>query len=1183
MNKLFLNNIGDLSEIQKISYLRFLYKGISEEFSSFPNPFFAKIKVPTRSKKRIQLCRIFLYINEIKLKVPTFSVNLSLQRNITYALKLYIPSDYSYSFDENLDIKKTEEGFSAFNLSVLPNENTSIKKVRVKQDIFWGEIPLMTEEGTFIINGCERIIISQIIRSPGIYFRKELLTHNKMICTATIISDKGLWTKFILDEQINQKTQNVEKDRIYIKLNNIKPKITEQLDNVQESDDDKIFIYDLIRYFNLTHKEIYDSLKYPSIFIEQQLTQETDISQNLLSSRKQTKSPEEKMFLVNNLYSNFFNNCFSIGVTGRYKINKKLKLNLPENLNYLTAPDFLGIIDGLIELKYYDRNSDDIDHIQNKQIRSVGELLQLHFRNGLFRLQKTLEDTTCAPIISKSKDDINDSLGLDDWIVDPRPVTNALREFFKASQLSQFADQINPLAELTHKRRVSVFGPNGLKRDHISTVIRDIHPSQYGRLCPIETPEGQNAGLISSISMLGRVSKFGWIEAPYFFMKDSAISAAKKTIFLNPEQEASTVVAFADIPLNAKNFNKVNFVSTKENYTFYIKNSHKINFITTSPLQVISPATALIPFVEHDDANRALMGSNMQRQAVPLIFCQKPIVGTGLEPAIILDSGVVIKAVSCGLVVQSLSNAIYIKDDNGQILKYPLRKYHSSNQDTAITQKPIVWNGEKVFSGQIIADGPGTCDGELSLGRNLAIAYMPWEGYNYEDAIIINERLIFNDCLTSLHIESYETTLNNSLYGNDKVTRQLPNATSHAIRHLDEDGVIKIGSYVKENDILVGKLTPCEEDISPEAKLLKALYGHKKQNFRDTSLRVLSGIEGRVIDIRIVPIKLEGTVQSYATTYCQAIRIYIAHIRKIKVGDKLAGRHGNKGIISRVLPCQDMPLLPDGTEVDIIFNPLGVPSRMNVGQIFECLLGFAGQRLGQRFKITPFDEVYGKECSRLLVNQKLKEAALNQKQEWIFNKYAPGKILLKDGRTGEFFDNPITVGRSYILKLVHLVEEKIHARATGPYSMITEQPLAGKAQKGGQRFGEMEVWALEAYGCASTLQELLTIKSDDIDGRSDMYESLINQQYSLKPMPSIPEAFLALTRELHALGLDFSQVKIKNNFYGTSKMGAVEDDIFANFETRLKLRALIARKRAENSFGFETEHALSPSLIDQIE
>lgn len=1181
MNKLFLNNIGDLNEIQKASYLRFLYKGISEEFCSFPNPFFAKIKVPTRYKKRTQLCRIFLYINEIKLKAPLLSINLSLQRNITYALKLYIASDYSYSFDENLDVKKNEENLNVFNLSVLPNKNTCIKKVRVKQDIFWGEIPLMTEEGTFIINGCERIIISQIIRSPGIYFRKEFLPHNKMIYTATIISDKGLWTKFILDEQINQKTQNIEKDRIYIQLNNEKSKTTEQLNDSQESDDDKIFIYDLIRYFNLTNKEIYDSLKYPSLFIEQQLSQEGNINGDFLSSRKQIKSLEEKKIRLNNLYSTFFNNCFSIGATGRYKINKKLKLNLSENLNHLTAPDFLGIIDGLIELKYYDQNSDDIDHIQNKQVRSVGELLQLHFRSGLFRLQKSIEDTMCLPTISKSKVEMNESFSSEDWIVDPRTVTNAIREFFKASQLSQFADQINPLAELTHKRRISVFGPNGLKRDHISTVIRDIHPSQYGRLCPIETPEGQNAGLITSISTFGRVNKFGLIEAPYFLMKDSRILPTKKTIFLNPEQEALTAVAFADISLNSKNFSTLDFISTKQNYTFYIRKSREVNFITTSPLQIISPATALIPFIEHDDANRALMGSNMQRQAVPLIFCQKPIVGTGLEPLVILDSGVVIKAFSSGYVLQSVSNAIYIEDNNGQKLKYALRKYQSSNQDTAITQKPIVWSGETIFSGQIIADGPATCDGELSLGRNLTIAYMPWEGYNYEDAIIINERLIFNDCLTSLHIESYETTLNNSLYGNDKVTRELPNATCHTIRHLDYDGVVKIGSYVKENDVLVGKLTPCEEDISPEAKLLKALYGHKKQNFRDTSLRIPSGSEGRVIDIRIVPIKLEDSTLPNATTYCQAIRIYIAHIRKIKIGDKLAGRHGNKGIISRVLSRQDMPILPDGTEVDIIFNPLGVPSRMNVGQIFECLLGFAGQRLGQRFKITPFDEVYGKECSRLLVNQKLQEASLNQKQEWIFNKYSPGKMLLKDGRTGEFFDNPITVGKSYILKLVHLIEEKIHARATGPYSMITEQPLAGKSQKGGQRFGEMEVWALEAYGCASTLQELLTIKSDDIDGRNDMYEALINPQYSLKPMPSVPEAFLALTRELHALGLDFSLVKIKQNFYVTSKISAVEDDIFTNFETRLKLRALIARKRAENAFDFETRHLLNSTLITQ--
>ena len=492
-----------------------------------------------------------------------------------------------------------------------------------------------------------------------------------------------------------------------------------------------------------------------------------------------------------------------------------------------------------------------------------------------------------------------------------------------------------------------------------------------------------------------------------------------------------------------------------------------------------------------------------------------------------------------------------------------LQKHQRSNQETSINQKPIVWGGEHVFSGQILADGPSTNDGELSLGQNLTIAYMPWEGYNYEDAIVISEKLIFNDSLTSLHIEFHDIALNHTHLGSEKLTKNLPHTSSHAIRHLDYNGIVKIGSYVKENDILIGKLTPCEEDTSPEAKLLKALYGQKKQNFKNTSLKVPRGTEGRVIDIRVISTNILTKDEHSLPAFNETIRIFIAQVRKIKVGDKLAGRHGNKGIISRILPEQDMPALPDGTPIDIIFNPLGVPSRMNVGQIFECLLGFAGQKLGKRFKVTPFDEIYGAEASRILINQKLKEASLKREEPWVFNKAWPGKVLLQDGRTGEFFDNPITIGKSYILKLIHLVEDKIHARATGPYSMITEQPLAGKSQKGGQRFGEMEVWALEAYGCSNTLQELLTIKSDDIDGRNDMYESLISSHKPEKPNPSMPEAFLALVRELHALGLDFAMMNMKNGFYQTSNLSHKPKNIFYELELRLKLRALLARKKAE--------------------
>jgi DNA-directed RNA polymerase subunit beta len=1156
MNKIFLNNIGDLAEAQRASFYRFLFLGISEELSNFPNPFIAKIKIPGRKKLPYF---VYHYPNELKLKGPNFNITNCLKRDMSYAIQLYIPGEYSYS----PDLKKKKKSLlpNAQSLITKDLQGTKLKKIRIKQDIFFGEIPLMTEEGTFIISGCERVVISQIIRSPGIYFRKEFGTSRKTIYTATIISNKGLWTKFILDETEKKKKKGddsdelaeISKDRIYIKLNEFKSKYNDAIDIVdKELDTNKLFIFDLIRYFGLTMEEIIDTIKYPLHLTTHQLT-----------AKEELRDDDEICFLIKKLFLNQRSGCFSIGEIGRYKINKKLGLNLPKEITYLTSHDFIGIIDGLIELKYYERLSDDIDDIKNKQIRSIGELLQNQIRVGLYRLQKNLMEDIAPANSPKVNFDLEPYTDPDDWIIDPRPLTSAIKEFFKTSQLSQFMDQINPLAELTHKRRISVFGPNGLKRDHISTVIRDIHPSQYGRLCPIETPEGQNAGLIASMAMMGRIGSIGSIETPYFFMKNAKVFSEKRPFFLNPEQESETRIAFCDLSLNHKNEIEKDYLSIKEHNSFLLKQINEINFITTSPLQIISLATALIPFLEHNDANRSLMGSNMQRQAVPLLYTQKPIVGTGLEVAAILDSGMIVKSYCEGIVMYSTAKIIIVKDKSNQQIHYSLKKYFRSNQETSINQRPIVWSGEKVFSGQIIADGPSTNDGELSLGRNLTIAYMPWEGYNYEDAIVINERIILEDCLTSIHVEEHETNLTYWVTGSEKLTKNLPHLTSYIRRHLDDKGIVKIGSYIKEHDILVGKLTPCEEDTSPEAKLIRALYGQKEEHYRDTCLRVPHGTEGRVIDVRIISTTLLNKDEPSLLTFCEVIRIYVAQIRKVQVGDKLAGRHGNKGIISRILSRQDMPYLPDGTPVDILFNPLGVPSRMNVGQVFECLLGLAGEQLGYRYKICPFDEIYGKEASRILINQKLKQASIKTKKTWLFNSYYPGKILLRDGRTGEYFDNPVTVGKSYILKLIHLVEDKIHARATGPYSMITEQPLAGKSQKGGQRFGEMEVWALEAYGCSNTLQELLTIKSDDIDGRNDMYEAILVRKEIDKPNPSIPEAFLALIRELNSLGLDFSMKKFEGGFYSTNNIKEIEKDIFKDLETRLKLRALLTRKKTE--------------------
>jgi DNA-directed RNA polymerase subunit beta len=1144
MTKIFVNNIGDLSEAQRASFYSFLYTGITQELANFSNPFVAKIKIGNRKKLS---CFVYLYTSEIKLKGPNFSIENCLRRDMTYSIQIYVPGEYSYPIDQKNETRTISNNFETTN--PLPS-----KKLRVKQDIFFGEIPLMTEEGTFIISGCERIVISQIIRSPGVYFKKEYGTSKKTIFTATVISNKGLWTKFYLEERNN-------KDRIYMRFNEFKSRSSIEKKQEKDSDLNKVFIYDLIRYFGFNFEELADSLKY-SLHLSHH-----DYIQKTIPDRAQLNAEYDTSLLIKKAFFNQRSGCFSIGEIGRYKINKRLNLNLPSDITYLTAHDLIGIIDGLIELKYYDRVSDDIDDIRNKQIRSIGELLQNQIRIGLYRLQKSLLEEIPVATSQKLTVDLETETenysDAENWILDPRHLTSSVKEFFKTSQLSQFMDQINPLAELTHKRRISVFGPNGLKRDHIISAIRDIHPSQYGRLCPIETPEGQNAGLITSMAMFGRIGSLGSIETPYFLMQNGEVFSTKSPIFLNPEQESETRVSFCDVSLLPSKLINNNYISTKENYLFSVKKPKDVNFITTSPIQIVSLATALIPFLEHDDANRALMGSNMQRQAVPLLYPQKPIIGTGLESIAILDSGMITKSYCEGHITFSSSSAIKITDSLNQEITYYLRKYYRSNQETSLNQRPVVWCGEKVYSSQIIADGPSTNDGELSLGRNLTIAYMPWEGYNYEDAIVINERIILDDCLTSVHIEEHETNLTYCVNGSEKLTKNLPHLTKYIRRHLDEQGIVKVGSYVKEHDILVGKLTPCEEDPSPEAKLLKALYGQKNQNYRDTSLRVSHGTEGRVIEVRVISTTLLNKEESSLSTSCEIIRIYIAQIRKIQVGDKLAGRHGNKGIVSRILPRQDMPYLPDGTPIDIIFNPLGVPSRMNVGQVFECLLGFAGEKLGRRFKISPFDEVYGKEASRILINQKLKQAAIETNGNWVFNEYYPGKILLRDGRTGEYFDNPITVGKTYILKLIHLVEDKIHARATGPYSMITEQPLAGKSQKGGQRFGEMEVWALEAYGCSNTLQELLTIKSDDIDGRNDMYEALLVRKDVKKPTPSIPESFLALIRELNALGLDFEITKFETDISITSEIKQNEKDIFEELETRLKLRALLARKKAE--------------------
>jgi DNA-directed RNA polymerase subunit beta len=708
-------------------------------------------------------------------------------------------------------------------------------------------------------------------------------------------------------------------------------------------------------------------------------------------------------------------------------------------------------------------------------------------------------------------------------LVNPKPIIAAIREFFGSSQLSQFMDQTNPLAELTHKRRISALGPGGLNRDRAGFAVRDIHLSHYGRICPIETPEGPNAGLIGVLATHARINSYGFIETPYYKVENGKVLIKTLPIYLAADQEDEFRIAPGDTPINELLEIKSDIVPVRYRQEFTTSRKDLVDYVAVSPIQVISIATSLIPFLEHDDANRALMGSNMQRQAVPLLYPESPLIGTGLEAQAARDSGMVVVSLEDGVITYISANRICVTNNQGKEISYNLQKYQRSNQDTCINQRPSVWLGEEVVGGQVIADGAATEGGELALGQNILVAYVPWEGYNYEDAFLISERLVYNDVYTSVHIEKYEIEARQTKLGSEEITRELPNIGEYSLRKLDDNGIIVIGSWVESGDILVGKVTPKgESDQPPEGKLLRAIFGEKAKDVRDTSLRVPNGGKGRILDVRIFTREKGDELPTGANI---VIRVYVAQTRKIQVGDKMAGRHGNKGIISRILPRQDMPYLPDGTPVDLVLNPLGVPSRMNVGQIFESLLGLAAEHLNKRFKVIPFDEMHGAEASRVLINDKLMNARKMSGKDWIFDLQHPGKIRLFDGRTGEAFDNPVMVGISYMLKLVHLVDDKIHARSTGPYSLVTQQPLGGKAQHGGQRLGEMEVWALEAFGASYTLQELLTVKSDDMQGRNETLNAIVKGKAI--PRPGTPESFKVLMRELQSLGLDIGAYKIE--------------------------------------------------------
>ena len=827
-----------------------------------------------------------------------------------------------------------------------------------------------------------------------------------------------------------------------------------------------------------------------------------------------------------------------MGKIGRKKLNSKLGLSISDSVTRVTIEDVIAISNYLVNLHGNNGELDDIDNLRNRRVRSIGELLQIQFGIGLSRLERSINERLVIA---------NPQTFKPATIINPKPIIASIKEFFGSSQLSQFMDQTNPIASLTHKRRISSLGPGGLNRDRLSLAVRDIHPSHYGRICPIETPEGQNAGIIASLSCYARINESGFLETPFFKVKNGKVQNDELPTYLTTEEEELILTAPADRVLNENSTSfKQQLVPVRYKNEFSLVPINQVKLVSVSPLQNFSIATALIPFLEHDDANRALMGSNMQRQSVPLLYPHKPIVGTGLEHQLAADSGAVVISKFAGDVKYVSSRLISIRTNENDVINYKLQKYVRSNQDTCVNQRPIVWPSEKVESGQVIADGPGTNGGELALGQNLLVAYMPWEGYNYEDAILVNERLVQEDLFTSIHIEKFDMEVRQTSFGVEKITRDLPNITDDIISNLDRNGIICKGTFVKSGDILIGKVTPKDEtDQLPEGRLLRAIFGEKSKNVSDTSLRVPKGTSGRVINVRVFR-RTKG--YELADGSISLVRIFIAQIRKIQVGDKIAGRHGNKGIVSRILPQQDMPFLPNGVPVDILLNPLGVPSRMNVGQIFECLLGLAGSKLNRRFKVMPFDEMYGVETSRNLVNRYLNMAAAKSQEPWVFNSYLPGRVALRDGRTGQLFDNPVLVGKTYMLKLIHQVDDKMHARSTGPYSLITQQPLGGKSRHGGQRFGEMEVWALQAFGCAYTLQELLTLKSDDMEGRNEVLNAIVKGLPI--PRPGIPESFKVLIRELHSLGLDISLYKMDKASRGQTN--ETEVDLLRDYEKNLK-------------------------------
>ena len=1144
--------------IERYSFGKIVDRGEMPDFLEFQlNSYedFLQAKVPSQKRVDKGLEAIF---NEV---FPIESSNGLLKLEYLW----YEIHDNDEPLNDELECKKRGKTYSGQLKVRLKLTNKKTGEIQ-ETLVHFGDIPLMTDKATFIINGAERVVISQLHRSPGVTFNKELnIQTGKDMFVGKIIPYRGTWLEFETDKN---DVLNVKIDRRKKVLSTVFLKAVDFFSSNEEIMNEFFneTVVDLAALAeNYSGNELEEVLrnKLEGSFIKEDIVDEETgefivesqepidnivvekLIENGISSviiwevkpedriianavvNDNTKNSDEAVIEVfkklrpgdlvtiesarSLVKQTFFNpQRYDLADVGRYKINKRLKLDIPEDVIVLTKEDVLQTIAYIKKLFSGEGIIDDIDNLSNRRVRGVGELLSIQVKGGMLKMAKMVrEKMTIQDITTLTPQSL----------LNTKPLNALILEFFGSGQLSQFMDQSNPLSELTHKRRISALGPGGLSRDRAGFEVRDVHNSHYGRICPIETPEGPNIGLIASLSTYGKVNRYGFIETPFVKIKDGKADF-NDIEYLAADEEEGLFIAQADTPVDKDgNFLTDEVVCRYGDEIVHIDKS-KVDILDVSPKQLVSVSAGLIPFLEHDDANRALMGSNMQRQAVPLLKTQAPYVGTGLERKVAVDSKAVITSKAAGEVTYVDARKIVVTDAEGKEHSHRLLNFEKSNQSMCLHQKPIIDLGDKVEKGDIIADGPSTAGGDLALGKNILLAFMPWEGYNFEDAILISERLRKDDVFTSLHIEEFDIEARTTKLGDEEITREIPNVSEEALKNLDENGIIRIGAHVTPDDILVGKVTPKGETEPPaEEKLLRAIFGEKAKDVRDTSLRLPHGVKGTVVDVLELSKENGDDLKAGVN---KLIRIYIAEKRKIMVGDKMSGRHGNKGVVSRVLPVEDMPHLENGTPIDVCLNPLGVPSRMNIGQVLEVHLGLAIGDIDKYIATPVFDG-----ASEEDVKDYLEEVGYSR----------TGKVKLIDGRTGEPFDNPVTVGRMYMLKLHHLVEDKMHARAIGPYSLVTQQPLGGKAQFGGQRLGEMEVWALEAYGASNILQEMLTVKSDDISGRTKTYESIVKGQ----PMPEAdaPESFRVLIKEFQSLGLDVTlydkegeRIKLDKNIEG---------------------------------------------------